>query len=351
MNKYTRLEIAGYEEVVRCDNREIGFTAWIAVHNSNRGPALGGCRVWAYEEDEAALTDVLRLSRGMTYKNALAKLPLGGGKSVVKTDLKSIDRIRLFEELGKFVETFNGRYITAEDVNSTLADMAAVKRQTNHVATVGASGNPSPFTAYGVYCAIKASALFKLGLDSLGDLTVAIQGVGETGSRLAKLLKADNCTIIATDVNQQNLDSLSREIEFDFVPPEDIYSTPCDIFAPCAFGSILNPQTIPKLQCQIVAGSANNQLLTEEDGVALFTRNILYAPDFVTNSGGVINISCEIGQTYDSKKARCLTANISDTLLDIFRLAKLQHQPTNSIANRLAEQLFDDDSINSALAI
>jgi leucine dehydrogenase len=340
MNRYTTLHIEGYEEVVRCDHREVGFTAWIAIHNSNRGPALGGCRVWRYENEETALTDVLRLSKGMTYKNALARLPLGGGKSVVHTDLKLVDRVALFEELGNFVESLDGRYITAEDVNSTLQDMAVVKRRTDHVATVGASGNPSPFTAYGVYCAIRASVQHKLKRELLDGLTVAIQGVGETGSRLAELLKRDNCKIIATDTNLDHLRSLREKIDFEFVKPEEIYSTPCDIFAPCALGGILNSRTIPLLLCQIVAGSANNQLLTEKDGQRLYRRSILYAPDYAANAGGVINISCEIDQLYDNEKALRLTAAIEKTLLEIYKLSAEKKLPTNVVANSLAEELF-----------
>jgi leucine dehydrogenase len=340
MNSYTTLDIDGYEEVVRCDNRKVGFTAWIAIHNSNRGPALGGCRVWRYANEETALTDVLRLSKGMTYKNALARLPLGGGKSVVHTDPNRIDRVALFEEIGNFVESLDGRYITAEDVNSTLPDMAVVKSRTNHVATVGASGNPSPFTAYGVYCAIRASVRYKLKRVPLDGLTVAIQGVGETGGRLAELLKRDNCRIIAADINQDHLNSLREKIDFEVVHPEEIYRVPCDIFAPCALGGILNSRTIPLLLCQIVTGSANNQLLTEEDGERLHRRSILYAPDYAANAGGVINISCEIGQRYDKEKAMRMTAAIEKTLLKIYRLAGERKLPTNIVANSLAEELF-----------
>jgi leucine dehydrogenase len=345
MNCYTRLKIKGYEEVIRCDNSEVGFTAWIAIHNSFRGPALGGCRVWPYETEEAALNDVLRLSKGMTYKNALARLPLGGGKTVVLTDLDQVDRIALFEEIGNFVESLKGRYITAEDVNSTLKDMGAVKRRTNHVATVGASGNPSPFTAYGVYCAIKASVLHKLKRERLDGLTVAIQGIGETGGRLAQLLKKDNCRIIATDTNKQHIDSLRKKIDFELVPPEEIYSAACDIFAPCALGGILNSRTIHLLLCQIVAGSANNQLLSERDGELLYNRSILYCPDYVVNAGGVINISCEIGQAYEEKKAMRLVANIQKTLREIYRLSLKRKVPTNIVANGLAEELFGASTV------
>lgn len=340
MNIYTEMSIDGYEKVVRFDNPEIGFVAWIAVHNSCRGPALGGCRVWHYVNEEKALTDVLRLSKGMTYKNSLAKLPLGGGKSVVHTDLKTINREALFEHIGLFVESLGGLYITAEDVNSTVEDMAIVKRRTSHVATVGSSGNPSPFTAYGVYCAIKAAVRHKLRKQSLDGLTVAIQGVGETGGRLAKLLKKDNCRIIAADINEDHIKSLEKKIALTRVNEEQIYEMQCDVFSPCALGGTLSGLTIPRLNCSIVAGSANNQLLKESDGDLLLKRNILYVPDYAANAGGVINISCELGQKYSQTKAMRLTAGIEQTVLEIIQQADKQGLPTNTVANKIAENLF-----------
>jgi leucine dehydrogenase len=340
MNTYTEVNRDGYEKVVRCDNPEIGFVAWIAVHNSCRGPALGGCRVWHYANEKEALTDVLRLSKGMTYKNSLAKLPLGGGKSVVHTDLKTINREALFEHIGLFVESLGGLYITAEDVNSTVEDMAIAKRKTSHVATVGSSGNPSPFTAYGVYCAIKAAVKHKLRKQRLDGLTVAIQGVGETGGRLAQLLKNDNCRIIAADINEDNIKSLEKKIALTRVNEEQIYEMQCDVFSPCALGGTLNELTIPRLNCSIVAGSANNQLLKESDGDLLLRRNILYVPDYAGNAGGVINISCELDQKYSQTKAMRLTAGIEQTVLEIIQQADKQGLPTNTVANKIAENLF-----------
>jgi leucine dehydrogenase len=340
MNILKELEVSGYERVVRCDNKKVGFTAWIAVHDTTLGPALGGCRVWNYESDDAALTDALRLSKGMTYKNALARLALGGGKSVVRADLKTVDRTALFKNFGKFVDYLEGAYITAEDVNSTLADMEVVKKETEHVATVGASGNPSPFTAYGVYCGIKASVRHKLKRKNLDGLTVAIQGVGETGARLAEMLTDDGCRILAADINVQNLKRLREKIHFDQIFPDKIYDADCDIFAPCALGGILNSQTIPRLRCLIVAGSANNQLLKEEDGELLRDRGILYAPDFAINAGGVINIDCEIGQRYDPVKARLKTAEIASCLQEIFQVSEQRKLPTNRVAVMMAEDLI-----------
>ncbi len=340
MNVLTELNVDGYERVVRCDNTEVGFSAWIAVHDSTLGPALGGCRVWNYVSDEAALTDALRLSQGMTYKNALARLELGGGKSVVRADLDTVDRTALFEDFGKFVDQLEGEYITAEDVNSTLADMEVVQKQTKYVATVGASGNPSPFTAYGVYCGIRASVRHKLKKDNLDGLTVAIQGVGETGARLAEMLAKDGCRILAADINVQNLKRLREKIHFDQILPDRIYDADCDIFSPCALGGVLNPNTIRRLRCTIVAGSANNQLFKEEDGEALRNRGVLYAPDFAINAGGVINIGCEIGQSYDSVKAQQKTAEIATCLQKIFEVSEQQELPTNRVAIMMAEDLI-----------
>ncbi len=340
MNVYKELHFNEYEKVVRCENSDVGFKAWVAIHNSNLGPALGGCRIWQYGSDDAALTDVLRLSKGMTYKNALARLPLGGGKSVVHTDLKHVDRVALFEEVGNFIDHLQGKYITAEDVNSTVEDMEIIKRNTQHVATVGASGNPSPFTAYGVYCAIKASVKHKLKRDTLEGLTVAIQGVGETGGRLAEQLAKDKCNLFVADINEENIARLQNKVKFERVGLEDIYDVECDVFAPCALGGTLNDITIPRLKCKIVAGSANNQLLEEAHGEALRNRGILYAPDYAANAGGIINVSCEIGQKYSKDRAMQLVVGIEKILLEIFRKADAGQLPTNIVANELAEELF-----------
>lgn len=340
MNSITELEIEGYEQVARCDNCDIGFTAWIAVHDTTLGPALGGCRLWNYDDEAAALTDVLRLSKGMTYKNALAGLELGGGKGVIRVDPATVDRGALFSQFGRFVASLKGKYITAEDVNSTLADMTIVKQQTEHVATVGASGNPSPFTAFGVFCAIQAVVGYGLKRTELAGMRVAVQGVGETGGRLAELLAAEGVDLIVADVNKKNIERLGKKISFTTVPPEDIYDVECDIFAPCALGGILNDQTIPRLRCSIVVGSANNQLLIEEHGDALRQRGILYAPDFIVNAGGVINISCEIGTLYDPEKAKKKTAEIGKTLTRVLDIATRDDQATNYVANRLAEEII-----------
>ncbi len=340
MNTYKKLVFDGYEEVIECFNSEIGFKAWIAIHSSTLGPALGGCRLWNYGSESDAVTDVLRLSKGMTYKNALAKLPLGGGKSVIHVDPKKADRKKIFKAMGEFIDKLNGRYITAEDVNTSIDDMSIISSETQHVASLNGSGNPSPMTAYGVFCGIKASVEHRLGKQDLNKLVVAIQGVGQTGQRLAKLLREQNCIILAADVNKNNLKRLSELIDFIPVHPDEITRAKCDVFAPCALGGVLNDETIPHLNCSIVAGSANNQLLNEDNGLMLLERDILYAPDFVINSGGIINISCEIHQTYDVEKAKLLTAEIGQTLTDIFKQSDKKRIPTNIIANKMAEKIF-----------
>ena len=338
MNRYRAVTVEGYEEVVRCDNEQAGFSAWIAIHNTNRGPALGGCRVWNYGSADDALEDVLRLSRAMTYKNSLAGLRLGGGKCVVRADLARIDRAELFELIGEFVDTLEGRYITAEDVNSTVEDMAFVKRATPHVATVGASGNPSPFTAYGVYCAIKAGAYFVKGRRELSGLSVAIQGMGETGGRLAELLAAEGCKVLAADINRANIQRLSSQVRLEEIDPEAVHRSNCDIFSPCALGGTLNSDTIPELKCWLVAGSANNQLLTRADGFLLDRLGIVYIPDYAANAGGVINISCEIGREYDELLAWTKTARIGATVTEILRRAAATNTPTSVVADTMAEE-------------
>lgn len=348
MNRYKSLSHAGYEEVVECRNADVGFKAWIAVHNTNLGPALGGCRFWKYHSEDDALFDVLRLSKGMTYKSALAGLPLGGGKAVVMADPQSIDRRKLFEAVGEFVETLDGKYITAEDMNSSLDDMKVIHSRTEHVASLQGSGNPSPMTAYGVFCGIRASLGYKTGSDELNNRVIAVQGVGQTGGALIRLLDEARCRIIVADVDQVNIDRYRNYIGFEVCSPDEIYAVPCDVFVPCAVGGILNDETIPRLNTGIVAGSANNQLLEEKHGTDLMEAGILYAPDFAINAGGVINIGCEINQVYSEDKARCIIGGIAITLSNIYHQATREHLPTNIVANRMAEEVFKTASADLA---
>jgi leucine dehydrogenase len=276
----------------------------------------------------------------MTYKNSLAGLRLGGGKCVVRADLTIVDRAVLFEMIGEFVDTLGGRYMTAEDVNSTVEDMVFVRRATAHVATVGASGNPSPFTAYGVYCAIRAGVVFVKDRRNLSGLRVAIQGVGETGGRLAQLLATEGCKVMAADINRQSLDRLGSQIRLEEIDPDAIHRCRCDIFIPCALGGTLNSATIPELQCWLVAGSANNQLLTPADGHLLDRLGIVYIPDYAANAGGVINISCEIGRDYDELLAWKQTGRIGATVTEILRRAAATNSPTSVVADTMAEEFY-----------
>lgn len=340
MNRYKSLFYSDYEEVVECHNADVGFKAWIAIHNTNLGPALGGCRFWNYRSEKDALFDVLRLSKGMTYKSALAGLSLGGGKGVIMADPAAVDRRRMYEAFGAFVDKLDGKYITAEDMNTTIDDIRTIRTRTRHVASLQGSGNPSPMTAYGVFCGIMSSLLAKTRSDELKGRIVAVQGTGQTGSALVRLLVENGCRIIATDINAENLARLRSVYDIETCEPEEIYDVPCDVFAPCAVGGILNDETILRLKAGIVAGSANNQLLEERHGKMLMERGILYAPDYAINAGGVINISCEIGKTYSADEARFIIAGIGGTLLDIYRLSERRKQPTNIIANRMAEAVF-----------
>src|SRR5678816_3302173 len=316
----------------------IGYHGIIAIHSTALGPAVGGTRFWNYNNEDEALTDALRLSQGMTYKTALAGLPLGGGKSIIIGNNSTRDRNALLRAHGRFVETLKGRYVTAEDVGTSPADMEIMRLETQHVAgLIGRSGDPSPYTARGVYRAIQASSQFLLNKFELSGLTVAIQGCGNVGYHLAKLLHNAGARLIATDVNSENLSRVVDEFAAEAVKPNEIFSVKADVFAPCALGGVLNDETIPQLKVQIVAGSANNQLLEERHGTMLRNRNILYAPDYVANVGGVLNGCTELlGWTPEQAAAKMLA--IYDTLLRIFKIAEKQGITPNEAADRLAEE-------------
>ena len=273
----------------------VGYHGIIAIHSTVLGPAVGGTRFWSYDSEEEALTDALRLSHGMTYKSALAGLPLGGGKSIIIGNDSAHDRTALLRAHGRFVDTLQGRYVTAEDVGTSPADMEIVRLETQHVAgLIGGSGDPSPYTARGVYRAIQASNQFLSNTFELSGLTVALQGCGNVGHHLAKMLHEAGARLIATDVNVESLSRVVEEFGAEAVKPHEIFSVKADVFAPCALGGVLNDETIPHLKVQIVAGSANNQLLDERHGAMLRDRSILYAPDYVANAGGVLNGCIEL---------------------------------------------------------
>jgi leucine dehydrogenase len=309
----------------------------IAVHSTALGPAVGGTRFWNYANEDEALTDVLRLSQGMTYKTALAGLPLGGGKSIIIGNSASANREALLRAHGRFVDTLHGRYITAEDVGTSPADMEIMRLETNHVTgLVGRSGDPSPFTARGVFRAIQASSKFLRDTDDLSGLTVAMQGCGNVGYNLAKRLHEAGAKLIVTDVNPASVARLIAAFAAETVQPREIFSVPADIFAPCALGGVINDETIPQLQVQIVAGAANNQLLEERHGTMLREQNILYAPDYVANAGGVLNGCIEV-LGWKADRALRKVDEIYDTTLRIFQSAQAEGIATSQAADRLAE--------------
>jgi len=326
-----------HEQVLIGRDDAVGYHGIIAIHSTALGPAVGGTRFWSYDSEDAALTDALRLSQGMTYKNALAGLPLGGGKSIIIGNNATRDRTALLRAHGRFVETLQGRYVTAEDVGTSPADMEIVRLETQHVAgLIGRSGDPSPFTAVGVYRAIQASNYFLSKRHGLSGLTVAIQGCGNVGYHLAKMLHEAGVKLIVSDVNGENLSRVVDEFAAEAVQPGEIYSALADVFAPCALGGVINDETIPQLKVKIVAGSANNQLLEERHGTMLRERIILYAPDYVANVGGVLNGCTEL-LGWNPDQALRKIDEIYDTVLRIFESAEAQGIPTNKAADQLAE--------------
>jgi leucine dehydrogenase len=326
-----------HEQVVIGRDAATGYHGIIAIHSTALGPAVGGTRFWNYATEEEALTDALRLSQGMTYKSALAGLQLGGGKSIIIGNSQTPNREALLRAHGRFVDTLKGRYITAEDVGTSPADMEIVRLETPYVGgLLGASGDPSPHTARGVFRAIQASTRFLRDTDDLSGLTVAVQGCGHVGYYLAKLLHEAGAKLIVTDVNGNNMSRVVNEFGGETVQPDEIFRVHADIFAPCALGGVINDRTIPELKVQIVAGSANNQLLKERHGAMLRDRNILYAPDYVANAGGILNGCTEL-LGWEPEQAARKVEEIYDTILRIFESAQAQGITTNKAADRLAE--------------
>ncbi|QBG34399.1 Leu/Phe/Val dehydrogenase [Litorilituus sediminis] len=328
-----------HEQVVFCSDKASGLKAIIAVHSTKLGAAVGGCRMWDYASDEEALVDVLRLSKGMTYKNALAGLSMGGGKSVIIGDAKKLKSDALFKAFGNALNGLNGRYYSAEDVNITTSDIAIANSVTPYVTgTEGKSGNPAPFTALGTFLGIKASVKHKFKRDDLTDLTVAVQGLGSVGFYLCEHLHKAGAKLIVTDINQEALDKAATEFGAKVVGLDEIYDQDADIYAPCALGATINENTIDRIKAKIVAGCANNQLATPEFDQALVERGILYAPDYVINAGGIINVSFE--NDYCAEKSTKKVEEIYDTLMDIFAKADSQNQPTGIIADEMAREII-----------
>jgi leucine dehydrogenase len=329
--------VPGYERVVWGVEEASGYHGIVVVHSTALGPAVGGTRYWKYPGEAAALTDALRLARGMTYKNALAELPCGGGKSIILRD-GALDREKIFRAHGRLVESCGGKYITAEDVGTSPADMELILKETRYVAGLkGKSGDPSPHTARGVFRAMQAAAKSRWGTEVLRDKVVAIQGCGHVGSGLAGELRRAGAKVLVTDMEPTRVDRVARQFGATAVTPERIYSVPADVFAPCALGGILNDDTIPLLRAGIVAGAANNQLLGPEHGDLLEKRGILYAPDYAANAGGVINGTCIEMLGWDAARAQRKVDAIYDTLLRIFEIAAREKIATSRAADRLAE--------------
>lgn len=326
-----------HEQIVFCRDVESGLKAIICVHNTNLGPAVGGCRMWDYNSDEGALIDALRLSRGMTYKNAMAGLKMGGGKSVIIGNSKTMKSEELFRAFGRFVEKLSGKYITAEDVGINPKDMAIVNKETNHVLGLeGKSGDPSPVTAYGVYKGIKAAAKHKLGRDDLEGLKISVQGLGHVGYYLCEHLNKEGAQLIVTDINQDNIDRVVNDFGAKEVGINEIYEQEVDIYTPCALGATVNDDTLKRLNTKIIAGAANNQLAEDRHGDILMQRGILYAPDYVINAGGIINVSFE--EDYNQAAALEKVDEIYGTLTEVFEASDAEGRPTNVIADELARK-------------
>lgn len=329
-----------FEQVVYNYDEESGLRAIICIHDTTLGPALGGTRMWQYDNEEEALIDVLRLARGMTYKAAAAGLNLGGGKAVIFGDADKDKSEGLWRAFGRFVQSLNGRYITAEDVNTSVEDMDFVAQETDHVTGLpGTSGDPSPVTAMGVWKAMKASVEEVYGTRDLNGRTVAIQGVGSVGYYLARHIAEEGGKLIVTDIKEDKINRVKSEFGAEAVEPDEIYGVDCDIYAPSALGAVINDDTIPQLKCDIVCGAANNVLAEERHGDILHEKDILYAPDYVANAGGLMNVYDEMQEGgYDKERALRRTDRIFANIKTVYEISKRDNIPTYKAADILAEE-------------
>lgn len=342
MDIFDKIASRDHEQAVFCHDPVTGLRAIIAIHDTTLGPALGGTRMWQYADDGAALTDALRLARGMTYKSAAAGLNLGGGKAVIIGNSKTDKNEMLWRSYGRFIQGLGGRYITAEDVGTSVQDMEWVRMETDNVVgisrSLGGSGDPSPFTALGVLEGMKASLKQQTGSDSLHGKTVSIQGVGHVGYHLAGMVIEQGAQAIVADIDKENLSRVTTDFNgVEVVSPDTIYDVDCDIFAPCAMGAVLNDDTLPRLKCSIVAGSANNVLAEDRHAAALAERGILYAPDYVVNAGGLMNVANEL-EGYNTDRATQQVHGIYDITMQIFRIAGEEGITTAQAADTLAER-------------
>jgi leucine dehydrogenase len=333
----------GHEQIVLCHEEATGLRAVIAIHNTICGPALGGCRMWPFESEEEAIYDAMRLARGMTYKNAAAGLNLGGGKAVIIGDPNKDKSEALFRAFGRFVQSLGGRYISAEDVGTSVEDMEYIAMETEYVAGLpiqfGGSGDPSPFTALGTFEGIRASVKYRMNKNDLKGIKVAIQGVGHVGYYLAEMLHEAGAELIVTDIFEEKVDKVVNEFGATAVKGDAIYSVDADVFAPCALGAIVNDDSIAKMKFKIIAGGANNQLLDEEiHGKKLKDKNILYAPDYLINAGGVTNVFFEVIKEYSKDRVTKKVKNIYNILMEVYRIADKENITTAEAAARLAEK-------------
>ncbi|HQC70746.1 MAG TPA: Glu/Leu/Phe/Val dehydrogenase [Sedimentibacter sp.] len=340
MDLFSKMEEYDYEQLILCQDKSTGLKAIIAIHDTTLGPALGGTRICEYESDEEAIEDALRLARGMTYKNAAAGLNLGGGKAVIIGDPRKIKSEALFRAFGRFVEGLNGRYITGEDMNATQEDASYINCETEYIVGLETgSGNPSPVTAYGVFKGIQAALNEVYGSDDLTGKTVAIQGLGAVGRRLAERLHEAGAKLYVTTRDKAKIDKAVAELGATAVSLDEIYGVECDVFSPCARGAIINDKTIEQFKCKIIAGAANNQLAESRHGDMLHEKGILYVPDYIINSGGVINIIDDIsGREYNRENAMKNTARIYDACKKVFEIAKRDNIPTYKAADIMAEE-------------
>ena len=334
-----------HEQIVFCNDKDTGLKAIIGIHNTVLGPALGGTRMWNYTNEWEALNDVLRLSRGMTFKSAITGLNLGGGKAVIIGDSKTQKTPELMKRFGEFVHSLSGRYITAEDVGMTTEDMDMVREVTPYVTGIseskGGAGNPSPITAFGVFMGMKAAAKFQFGSDVLEDKNIYVQGIGNVGEALVEHLVNEGANVTIADISQERLEDVRTKYGVTIYGGNDIYSEPMDIYAPCALGATVNDDTIYKLKAKIVAGAANNQLAEEnKHGKILMERGIVYAPDFLINAGGIINVYAEL-ENYDKQEIMRKTENIYNTTLEILDNAKVNNLTTHTAALNIARERIE----------
>lgn len=339
---FREMETGEFEQIVFCQDKTSGLKAIIAIHDTTLGPALGGCRIWNYDSEEEAIIDAMRLAKGMTYKNAAAGLNLGGGKTVIMADPRKDKTEALLRAYGRYVESLNGRYITAADVGSGPADLDIVYQETDFVAGIsesyGSSGDPSPVTSFGVYRAMMRTAKEVFGSDSLENKTIAIQGCGSVAYTLCKYLHEEGAKLVVTDINEEAVERVVNDFGAERIGVDEIYEAQADIFSPCALGAILNDETIPKLKVKAVCGSANNQLADiKKHGQMLKDRGIVYAPDFIVNAGGVINVADEL-EGYNKDRALNKASKIYDQIDLVFEIAKKENITTAEAADRLAEE-------------